>query len=72
MDEINTVNILLGFCIFINIGWLVLYARTNREWYKQLLELNDSWGNYYKDVIRELINDIANGEDKKDERNNVL
>ena len=69
MDEVICVIIALGvFTIIMNVSWFVMLMRNNDQWLDRVLNISDRQLNNYK----ELLEDIVNGGDKKDEGDNVL
>jgi hypothetical protein len=69
MEGISCVIVALGvFNIITNIVWFKALKDTDDFWLHQVLNISDKQLNNYK----ELLQSIVNGEDKKDERDNVL
>ena len=69
MDEISLVVIVLGVLIIAtNIAWFVSVLHLNNDWMNSVIGISERQLNNYK----ELLQSIVNGEDKKDEGDNVL
>ena len=69
MEGIICVIVALGvFNIATNIAWFVTVLRLNNDWMNSVIGISEKQLNNYK----ELLQSIVNGEDNKDEGDNVF